>query len=485
MKLVARIEKSFSFWFLLAVSILFTLLRWPSILEPYWYGDEGIYQAVGILINHGAPLYSGAWDNKPPLLYVLYAIFNSDQFIVRSVSLIFGLASIWVFYFVARKLFPKHKYASEISTIVYALAFGTRLIEGNIANAENFMLLPILLGALLIVSGEGFKKSIQFKSYLLAGFLLSLAFLTKIVAVFDFMAFTFFILVDPEKDLKNKFLKKAFPFILGFSLPILTAFAYFFFTNNFKDFTTALFFSNVGYVGHGNQFIVPQGLLYLKSGLLGAFLLFIFWKRNKINKNIIFISVWFAFSLFDVFFAQRSYTHYLIMLLPSFCLMIGAVIFYKKERIFLFTFLAAGFLAISYTFSFKGKFVKYYANFANFYAYKKNINSYQSFFDGNTPRDYELAQYIKSNTSASDSIFVWGNNAQIYKLADKTPIMRYTVAYHITGFPPGMNDLINAIENKKPKLIIVMPNVPDFPLPLTDYNEKIDIHGAKVYEKVL
>ena len=68
MKLLARLEKSHSFWFLLIISSLFFLLRLPSLFEPYWYGDEGIYQAVAMLVNNGAHLYSGAWENKPPLL---------------------------------------------------------------------------------------------------------------------------------------------------------------------------------------------------------------------------------------------------------------------------------------------------------------------------------------------------------------------------------------------------------------------------------
>ena len=63
MKTIEKLEKNFSFWFLVFASLLFFILRWPSLFEPYWYGDEGIYHAVGMLINSGESLYSGAWDN--------------------------------------------------------------------------------------------------------------------------------------------------------------------------------------------------------------------------------------------------------------------------------------------------------------------------------------------------------------------------------------------------------------------------------------
>lgn len=485
MKLSASLEKNFSFWFLLFSSILFFILRFPSLFEPYWYGDEGVYQAVGILMRHGQSLYSGAWDNKPPLLYILYAIFNSDQFSLRAVSLIFGLASMWFFYFVAKRLFPENRKAVVVSTLVYTFAFGSRLVEGNIANAENFMLLPIIAGVYIILSENIIKKSHKFLAFFSAGILISLAFLIKIVAIFDFAAFIFFILVYPEKNLKDKFINKLSPIILGFSLPVLLTMSYFFITNNFKDFMDAFLFSNVGYVGLNNQFIIPQGFLILKLIMLLGVLGFLFLERKKIRKEIIFLVAWFSFSLFSAFFSQRPYTHYLIMTLPSFCLLIGAAITYKKERNYLVTLLVLGFILINTSFHFNGKLVEYYENLIYFWEGKKDINEYQAFFDKITPRDYEIARYIELNTTPNDNVFIWGNNAQVYKLAKRNPIVRYTVAYHITGFPLGIHDMKNAIETKKPKLIIIMPDIPKFPLPLTNYSEKIDIHGAEVYEKIL
>lgn len=485
MKLITRLEKSFSFWFLLIISFIFFLLRWPSLFEPYWYGDEGIYQAVGMLINSGQPLYSGAWDNKPPLLYVLYALFNSDQFLLRTVSLLFGMASIWVFYLTAKKLFAKSEKSVVLSTTFFAVLFGTRILEGNIANAENFMLLPILISAYLIISTDFIKKTAIHKFSFLAGLILSLAFLTKIVAIFDFFAFGSFLFVDPEKSFKEKFTQKLVPFVLGFSIPAILTFVYFLITNNFKDFFNAFLFSNVGYVGYGNKFIIPQGFLYIKAGLLFVFTIFLYFKRDKISRPVLFASLWFAFALFDAFFAGRPYTHYLLMVLPSFCLMIGAVLAEKKERIFTLIFLVLAFLAINLTFSFKGKFIQYYENLISFCTDKKDLTSYQSFFDANTPRDYEVSRYIRTSTSEGDSIFVWGNNAQIYKLSNKTPIFRYTVAYHITNYETGIKEMENAINTKKPKLIVIMPNVPTFPLPLNNYTEKINIRNAIIYEKIL
>lgn len=484
MKLAQRFEKNFSVWFLTLTSFLFVILRFPSLFEPYWYADEGIYQAVGMLINDGAQLYTGAWDNKPPLLLIFYALFNSDQFVIRTISLIFGLMSVWLIYFIASKLFEKNKIAIAASTLSFAFLFGTRIIEGNIANTENLIILPILLGAYLIISIDKFRKTMQFQIYILAGFFLSLAFLSKIVAVFDFMALSTFLIFENAENLKIKISKKLIPFFLGFGIPVFLVILYFFFTNNFKDFMDAFLLSNVGYVGVNNNFIIPQGLLIFKGLALIGFIGFIFWKRNNISRNVLFVSLWFGFSLFSAFFSQRPYTHYLIMFLPAFCLMLGSIIANKKERIYLLILFLVGFVLIYNTFEFYTKLSDYYKNYIYYAVGKKDIDSYRSFFDKRTPRDYELASYIKENTKPDEKIFIWGNNAMVYKLAEKTPLLRYTVAYHITGFPEGIKNMNDAINQNQPKLIIIMPDISNFPLPLTMYNEKINIRGAKVYEKI-
>ena len=486
MKPFEWIQKNFTTWFLALISIFFVLLRFPSLFEPYWYGDEGIYQAVGMLLNSGASLYSGAWDNKPPLLLVFYGLFHSDQFVIRSISLFVGLISVWVIFFLAKKLFKENKLAIAATTIFYAFAFGSILIEGNIANTENLIILPILVAAYLVLIGSTIKKSLQFQTFLLAGFLLSIAFLSKIVAAFDFMALTLFIFFISLSDLKPAIKNKFIPLFLGFGIPVLLTIFYFFITNNFKDFMDAFLLSNVSYVGKENAFIIPQGFLIFKTILLGIYVAFIFTIRNKINKNLLFILLWFGFGLFSAFFSQRPYTHYLIMFLASFSLLIGAIFVFKKERFFLIGLLLLSYILVNNSFKIDRELTPYYKNYISYATGKKDTTSYQAFFDQNTPRDYEIANYIKRHTTPSERVFIWGNNPQVYKLSNKTPLLRYTAAYHITGFPEGIKDMTDALERYQPKLIIIMPNANEpFPLPLNGYSEKMNIRGAVIYEKIL
>ena len=318
---------------------------------------------------------------------------------------------------------------------------------------------------------------------------MSLAFLTKIVAAFDFLAFFAFLFIDSGvnsfEKLKETAFKKLIPFSLGFMAPILLTSLYFLVTNNFKDFFSALLFSNVGYVGYANKLIIPQGLLYLKAILLAVFTLILYIKRKSIPRNILFVLVWLAFSLFNALFSQRPYTHYLLVVLPSFCLALCVIFAEKKRGVLGLIALSIVIIFISKNFNLNGRLLTYYVNLIDFCTGRKDVSGYQNFFDRNTSRDYELARYIRSHTNGSDGVFIWGNNAQIYKLSNKKPILRYTVAYHITNFKGAIEELDKAIETKKPKFIILMPNAAPYPLSLEKYEEKIDIQKAKIYEKVL
>ena len=139
MKYLIKLEKSRTFWYLLSILTGFFLLRLPSLIEPNWYGDEGIYQCIGQAIHAGRLLYVQIWDNKPPFLYLVYALFNGDQFGIRLFSIISGLVAIITFFYLSQLLFKEYK-PRIVATIAFCLLFATPLIEGNIANAENFML---------------------------------------------------------------------------------------------------------------------------------------------------------------------------------------------------------------------------------------------------------------------------------------------------------------------------------------------------------
>lgn len=445
---IKRLERSHEFWTVIGLGVVFFLLRLPSLFEPYWYGDEGIYQTLGLAITKGRILYTGIWDNKPPLLYYTYALVHSSQFAIRSLSLLVGLGAIALLFLLAKKLFNDRK-SALIATGVFVLSFGLPTFEGNIANAENFMLLPIIAAGYVIYSlvtkNRDFTSTTSLKLVSVAGLLLGFAFLYKIVAIFDFAAFFVFLIISTYRErftreqifsYLNNVWKLFGVFIVGFIFPFFLTILYFALNHALGEYIRATFLSTVGYVGYKNAFIIPQGLLISKVIILAIFCLILFIKRQKTSSTTLFISLWVAFSLFNSFFSQRPYTHYVLVLVPAFSLLVGKTFLERKSQLVKYAVitLIVGYLGIHYFDHWNiSKTIHYYTNFTSFTSGNKSVNAYDTFFDRRTIRDYEIISYLNQHKQKDSTLYVWGNDAQIYPLTGTIPPGRFTVAYHVAG----------------------------------------------------
>lgn len=483
-------------YILCGIVALFIVLRIPSLVEPEWYGDEGIYQAIGMALQQGRLLYQGIWDNKPPLLYIYYALTGGNLFLIRLLSLLFGVAAVIGFYLLARALYKKDCVATYVSTLVFAILFGLPLLEGNIANAENFMLAPIIFAFYVVITS---LPHVRMRHGIIAGLLLSYAALTKIVAIFDFtaLAAVIFILRFFRVDALDIPYKKVVPkwrryivafeeeilFGLAFILPFIFVALFFVFMGAFPDYFKASFSQNVGYVGYGNYFIIPQGLLYLKLFLLILGTLLVILYRKKLRLPGILIYTWLFFSLFNAFFSARPYTHYILVLLPSVCLLFGYIVLQKRRAWFHVIVLLFVIVLVYNNFSLYKKIVPYYKNYIDFIWNGKSIEAYQTFFDSEVPRNYEVADFLRANSKKKNDFFLWGDSSTIYPLAGALPPGRYIVAYHITFYPDGFAETRAAIAKKNPKFIIQTKKDPAISAFLSGYMLKYKIQDATVYEK--
>lgn len=481
-------------FFLLGTLFIFALLRIPSLIEPDWYGDEGIYQVIGQALNSGRLLYRDIWDNKPPVLYVYYALTNGDLFAIKFLSLIFGLAAVLVFFYLAKRLFTRNIFSVYISTFVFAVLFGLPLLEGNIANAENFMLFPSILSLFLITKLTNKSKIILPTSI---GLLLSLAFLTKIVAVFDLAAFLVILFTlrfynKPFIDVKKHAVSKPMEFlrvmkqevviVVAFCIPIVLVSVFFLANGAFSDFLKATLSQNVGYVGWKNYFLIPQGFLVLKVLLLILSVVIIFIYRKKFSVASLVIYTWLVFSIFNAFFSGRPYTHYVLVALPALCLLLGLALESKKRMFVHLGIFVLLVLLIKFNFDYYKKIIPYYINYNEFVMGRKPVIDYQKFFDRDTPVNYQLSEFIKNSTNKNDNIFLASNSSTVYYLSNKLPPGRYIVAYHIEFYKNAIQETQKALDKKQPKYIIsTNQSVADnF---LANYALKYILQNIKVYEK--
>lgn len=453
---------------LLTGILIFTLLRLPSFFEPYWYGDEGVYQVIGMGLREGRTMYTEVWDNKPPLLFLLYAAFDGNQFLARLASAVAGALSIGIFSRLASRLLSQTP--AIISFWTYVLLLALPLLEGNIANTENFMIFPIVTGMYLFVVSRTQRTQPLFFS----GVLLSLAFLFKVVAIFDIATVCLMILFSGR-------IKGFVPFIIGTLLPIGAVTIVLWSQQLLHPFLGALLLDNANYTAWKNTFIIPNGILYLKTLILAGFLTFIYLRRKSYSFIVMFMHVWLIMSMYNVLFSGRDYAHYLILLIPAFCLFLGYSI--RPTRRFR-SLLPVLFLCIGITwyFSLYLNISGYYANAISHMLNKKSSAEYQSFFDLSVVRDYSIASYIHANASSTDTVFLWGNNPQLYALMQKLPPGRFSTAYHIVHSQDTIEETKRALEKTKPTFIIFLPVYEKLPFGLDHYEPKAYIHNAIIYK---
>ncbi|MFA6518043.1 MAG: hypothetical protein WCV93_00110 [Candidatus Shapirobacteria bacterium] len=402
-------------YFLVAL-FLFLFLRIPSLFEPYWYLDENIYLAIGQGINRGLFLYSQLFDHKPPSLYYLSGFFTS-LFQAKLFLFVWMGATTLFFYRLAQKLLsPK---SAKISTLLFIILTSIPLLEGNIFNAEIINLLPIVLGFLLY-----FQK----KSIIISALLFGFAFTLKTPSVFDFILFLFLI--------KPKVIPRA---LLGFSIPISLWLVYFALNHQLLSFISSAFLSNYNYISSWSSHF------FLSQAIIGLFVVFLF----RYHRHSSFLLLWFFISLLASTISSRPYPHYLIQVVPAFCLVLGS----PKLSNLIFVFLSYLIIILPINF-YRYPTLNYYLSF-----YRSDFTSY---FDQNIPSISQASNFISENSNLNDLLYVWGNYPQIYFLSNRLPATKYITTFHVDQF----NDyqyLINRLKINQPKFIVVAKATEPFP----------------------
>lgn len=470
-------------------------------MEPYWYGDEGIYLTLGNGVRHGLALYKDIHDNKPPGIYLIAAAAGS-QFWFRFILLVWNSASIIVFWWIAHKLldkleapktfklmglnFPIPQYSTLATLLFGFLPFA---FEGNIANGEIFMILPTLIGiaALIRLWKRTTKHPLTWAA--IAGIAFSLGFLIKVPAIFDAIAGgVFFFLILPAFRRQHlpwwkrpliaiwNGIRKPHPWVFGvaFLLPIVISIIYYWKIGALQPYLNSALLQNVGYLsswktGTHAAARVGQSGLKNRAAALGLATLVLLFSTPWLSAEGLLIIIWVGFSLFGSLLSERPYPHYLIQVIPPFCLLIIWLIKTLKERKHLVGSLTLGGITIAtLTFSYINiKFwhyplIPYYQNFLKFATGKINKTQYISYFDPTLPEQYMLARVIARNTTSQDRIFIWGDLPNIYALTRRLPPGRYTSAYHIKDFG-GYEETYNAILATRPKFILIDRHMDNFP----------------------
>lgn len=452
--------------YIIVALIIFIILRLPSFFEPHWYGDEGIYASIAYALENGRALYSQAWDNKPPGIYWLYSLGETDNrlLFIRSFSLIAGIFSIILIYKIAKMLkLKKNAVATTVMTAVFLL--GTPIWEGNIANAENFFL-PFILASFILALRQNRADTF------IGGILMGLALLFKFHPIFDAMALVLFLAITPWGSLKEK-LQHLIIFLAGTALPLFSTALYFVYSQSWQAAMSAIFTDTLSYATFYNTTFIKSAIKF--GGVFIAILMLtFFYFRKKISGPVYLITLLLTFEFFGALLSGRPYQHYLLQIIPSLSLYAGTMVsfmlsrkhFVHKLSIFIISLLLlSGFFLIFY--QGEGTIldtnpIRYYKTFASYIS-----NNQRQYFLNDA--DQKITLIDKSlERYQTRSIYFYSNTAWLYDRLKIVPPTQFIVVYHRFLIKDGQTLLIAQLKSSKPDIIaldreeIISENLQEF-----------------------
>lgn len=453
----------FPAWMILILALIF-LFRIPSFVEPFHYGDEMIYLALGNAIRRGQVLYLNIHDNKPPLLYFTAAL-AGNVFWFRAILAGWMMATTVAFWKLVESLFKNEKTQQAMVT-VFAILTTIPLLEGQIANAELFMIGPTILAFYILLN-----KKLTIRNLVFAGVLFSIATLYKVPAAFDVGTIIFMWIVGLKFKSKSipMFIKNSVVLAIGFSAPILLTLVWYASRGAFHDYLVSAFLQNFGYLSSfrpgdvTKPFLTKNGPLIIRGLILLGSLLLLWLFRKKLSKPFIFSSSWLLFGLFAVTLSERPYPHYLIQIVPAIAILIGMLLTNQtiEQSLSLLPLMLVVAALIKFQFWYYPS-IPYYENFFKFFSGNETKEAYFAYFNPDSKRNYDVARFLATASKPTDKIFVWGNSSVIYALANRPAATKYVATYHIIDFS-SQEQIINDLSKSKPKFIIILPDSPPFP----------------------
>lgn len=489
-------------WPLFVALILLFVLRIPNLVEPYWYGDEGIYLTLGQSMNKGLTLYKDIIDHKTPLIYFLAQTHTQLNF--RLLLIGWMLVTTTAFYYVAKTLFKDRLTPTFVATLIFVLATTLPSFEGNIPNGELFVMGFVLVGMLLLMPTTYVQRFLHpskllkkhnWLLYLFAGIFLSLGVLTKVPAVFDVAAvlgFGYFAVTNSFfSDKKNRLqaalaeLRATVPVWLvigiGVAIPILFSILFFILKGAGQEYLDFGLLYNFRYAGSWQLPFTNSLLLFLftlpgKALILAGFCVVLTLCKKYLSPAYQFILFWFGLSLFASLLSNRPYPHYYLQIAPALALILSGTIDEAIQAITSTGIRAyknilgplLGLLSITVFVSIlllidvrPYPTVKYYTTFMQLARGNISAAEYNQRFDAHMKDNYAAVEVMQQ--CPDDHLFIWGTNPMLYALSDRIPTGRFTVSFHIKDFDAFDETYADLVE-KAPSFIVVMNNEnSDFP----------------------
>ncbi len=426
--------------------LIFILLRFPSLYESYWYGDEGIYAAVGSEVVSGKKLYTETWDHKPPLIFLIFAAADAVGWpaglvLLKALSIGFGVLTIFMVNYLLKD--KVNNLPRFISLLFLSFFLGSTMLEGNVFNAEVIFIVFNLLGFLLLTRKKYFG---------LIGFLAYLSLMTKVPGAVEFgLLFSSFLFIYYRQDGLKETLERVVTFGLGFIIPLLSTLFYFYLQGGLTDFVYANIIFNVLYSVSANNTFNLLGLLPILFFSLFAY------TKNRISGFFFLVVNLFSFQFFSSLLSGKNYGHYYLQVLTGASLLIGLILEKAKKKLSLHNKLIILIFFIPYLWAliktggigYYAPFKQYYSSFFNGFVLgreKSKGNFWWRTGDG-VEKTKILSDYLNKNYLEYETIYIYTDKPWILALTDRKFSNKYVTWFHLGYRGQHLDEEMKNIKN--------------------------------------
>ena len=496
--------------FLLLAIGLVVLLRLPSLADPKYYLDEGVYASVAYEIGQGGTLYQTAWDLKPPGVFLVYLLFQklfgANAFLAQRIfNTILAALAVFGVYKLA-KLLKAGTSPATTGAFLTAIFLGLPFFETQIFNTENIFVVTSLFAFIF-----GLKFKGRWQEPFLAGLLFGVGQWLKIHPLFDLAAFGILALF------KFRFNRKFWlPFIAGFATPLLALLVYLVTNGILSDFIETNFSYNLFYVEELPQIKIFGNLLTRTLLLIIATTALVFLKvKNKISENTFLSSLWFIFVFYGALLSARAYGHYFIPVLIPLSLLLAtkAVISTKVGTVptlvvttgltllpFVgYTLLKTPVRAENFRQEIFSNQIHFYQHRLNYIAGRIDRREFEKDFTPKPWRLRELKSYLDDNVRPDTEVYLWGNSPWAQYVLRRRPVQRFLMWFHILGVENREEEVYQDLLSKVPEIIVVEDSWPEGetgeisrpPFPKlqtfidTNYKFQTTVAGYNIYRRVI
>jgi hypothetical protein len=463
----------FAWWALAAIAFALVIAIRIRLLGIPLERDEGEYAYAGQLILQGIPPYKLAYNMKFPGTYVAYAlimsIFGQTIHAIHVGLLLINAATIALVFLIGRRLV--NSTAGVAAAAAYALLSVSPSVLGLAAHATNFVMLPVLAGILLLLTGPGVTPSEptqlrQFVPLFASGLLFGIGALMKQPALFFIPLGAIYVFwKDAQRGIPVRpiFLRISV-FGIGVIAPIAITCLVLWYAGVFQKF----WFWTINYAQQYGSLVplsrAPQ--IFLRSAsevvgsgwplwmLAGIGALAGLWNQSTRGNTFCLIGFLFfsALAMCPGFYFR---IHYFILVLPAVSLLAGAAI--SNLAVLLTDRMTVIRLVPLLVFTF-GLSLPVLLDKKIFFEASPVDACRMIYPESPFPESIRIAEYIRQQTEPDDTIAVMGSEPQIYFYSKRHSATGYVYTYGLMEpqkYADQMQEeMIREIESARPKYLV-------------------------------